>query len=84
MSQETDDTSHLRSVIAEINKKLETRTAMLATLAPYLLESFDSGDLDAAPMLTEFFDRHADDLHRFKEEYGKEHDVRKVSGKTQP
>jgi len=62
-------------MIAELNSKLEIRSAMLATLAPYITNAVEAVEALPPYAMMEFFRRHEADFLRFKDEYGKEHHV---------
>ena len=66
---------HLRELVATMQKKLEVRSNMLATLAPHISAAIEGIESLPPYAIMEFFRRHEVDFLKFKEEYGKEHHV---------
>lgn len=69
---EVDTINQLREVLKDLQRKLDSRTRMLATITPHLLACHESGDDIENYIIFEFFERHEADLREFREEYGKE------------
>ena len=69
---QVDTIMQLREVLKDLQRKLDNRTRMLATITPHLLTCFESGDDIENYIIFEFFERHEADLREFREEYGKE------------
>lgn len=69
---EVDTINQLREVLKDVQRKLDNRTRMLATITPHLLTAYESGDDIENYIIFEFFERHEADLREFREEYGKE------------
>jgi len=73
MSDQEQTVLHLREVLAKLQIKFDQRTAMLATIIPYLKsEYYGAGGPQMAYGLIDFFRQHNEAVERFIEEYGKE------------
>jgi len=69
MSEHLDQTiTHLRSVLSEIQSKLDSRTHMLAYILPHIENQSHNEDYIAF----EFCEKFANHIERFKDEYAKE------------
>lgn len=80
MTDEQQTVLHLRELIAALQIKLDARTRILASILPHLETAFASHDDVDNFVVHEFFERHDVDVKNFKEEYGREFSLAKVSG----
>lgn len=72
MEHEAQTIEHLRTVIKDLQIKLDNRTRMLADIVPHLLScNEDASDMDQF-VIHEWYERHSEDAKQFKEEYAKE------------
>ena len=64
-----DTIDQLRSIVKDLQSKLEYRTQMLAYILPHL-ENHESRETDYASF--EFVEKFSKDIEKFKEEYARE------------
>lgn len=67
-----DTIDQLRSMVKDLQAKLEYRTQMLADILPHLVESVEAITIIDEYIAREWFERHSASVARFKEEYANE------------